>query len=158
VTDLQPTTKVEIVATSLRSMWEERARLVPEEVVDAAREPEHPLHGFFEWDDSEAAHRWRVWQAGQLIRSVQILVTATTNGDSEEFKIREWIPARSVGVGHGSYVPQDAINDSPERQERLLRQMRRDLAGIERRYKHQDFYYRELRRMAAEVAGEQPSE
>lgn len=152
MTDLQPTTKIEIIATSLRSVWEDTGRLVPEEVVELATAPTHPLHTFFEWDDNEAAHRWRVWQAGQLIRSVKILVTASTNGDTEEFKIREWVPARTVGAGRGSYLPEELIRQNPDQKARLLRQMRRELAGVERRYKHQDFYYRELARMAEAAA------
>jgi hypothetical protein len=147
VSDLQPTTKVEIIASSLRSVWEDRGRLAAEDLVEVAGETNHPLHPFFEWDDAIAGHQYRVWQAGQLIRSVKVLVTATTNGDSEDFHIREWIAARSVGAGRGSYVPQDVIERNPEQQARLLRQMRRDLAAVKRRYEHQDFYYRELSRM-----------
>lgn len=158
MSDLQATTKVELVASSLRSMWEERGRLVPEEIVDVASDPGHPLHNFFQWDDAIAAHDRRVWQAGQLIRSVQILVTATTNGDQEEFRIREWVPARSIGAGRGSYLPQDVVRNNPEQKERLLRQMRRDLAAVKRRYEHLDFYFRELARMAAEAGGEPATE
>lgn len=42
--------------------------LLPSTVVDAARDAASPLHGQFEWDDSEAAERYRLWQARQLIR------------------------------------------------------------------------------------------
>ena len=152
---LQPTTKIEIVGTSLRSIWEDRGRLVAEDVVEAASPEDHPLHTFFEWDDTEAAHKYRVWQAGQLIRSVKILVTANTNGDIEDFKIREWVPARSVGLGRGHYIPEDQIRDHPEQQARLLRQLRRDLAAMKRRYEHMEIYARELQRFAAETAGEE---
>ncbi|HEY2300877.1 MAG TPA: hypothetical protein VGH66_03240, partial [Acidimicrobiales bacterium] len=111
---LQPTTKVEIIATSLRSVWQDTGRLVPEDLVEIAGETGHPLHDFFEWDDTIAAHQHRVWQAGQLIRSVKVLVTASTNGDSEDFQIREWVAARSVGLGRGSYVPQAVIEQNPD--------------------------------------------
>jgi hypothetical protein len=154
VSDLQPTTKVEIIASSLRSVWEDRGRLVAEDLVEIAGEANHPLHDFFEWDNGEAAHRYRVWQAGQLIRSVKILVTAATNGDSEDFQIREWVAARSVGVGRGSYVPQDLVSQNPDQQALLLRQMRRDLAAVKRRYEHQEFYYRELTRMVSDTSEE----
>jgi len=41
--------------------------LTPAAVVTAARDLESPLHESFEWDDSEAAERYRLWQARQLI-------------------------------------------------------------------------------------------
>jgi len=43
------------------------------EVVEMAVDPECPLHSYFLWDDSEAAHRYRLFQARQLIRSITIV-------------------------------------------------------------------------------------
>ena len=40
-----------------------------EDVVAAARDPLSPLHSKFQWDDSKAAHRYRLWQARQIIAS-----------------------------------------------------------------------------------------
>lgn len=42
--------------------------LLPEKVVEAARPKTSPIHSRFEWDDSEAADRYRLWQARQLIK------------------------------------------------------------------------------------------
>lgn len=47
--------------------------LRPENVVDVARKEEHPLHGSFTWDNSEAAEKWRLEEARVLIRSVTIV-------------------------------------------------------------------------------------
>lgn len=44
--------------------------LKPEAVVQAARSKKSPLHKKFCWDDSKAAHEYRIWQARQLIRVV----------------------------------------------------------------------------------------
>lgn len=43
--------------------------LKPEDVVSAAASPKSPLHSKFTWDDSEAAHAYRLWQARQLIKT-----------------------------------------------------------------------------------------
>lgn len=48
--------------------------LTREGVVDAARSPYSPLHSHFDWDDSIAGHRWRLQQAGQLIRVLKTTV------------------------------------------------------------------------------------
>ena len=53
---------------ALNAIHDEFGTLTPELVVDVARDPEHPLHSRFEWDDSIAAEKWRLEQAGQLLR------------------------------------------------------------------------------------------
>lgn len=40
------------------------------DVVEAARPPQSPLHSHFDWDDTEAASKWRIEQARRLIRVV----------------------------------------------------------------------------------------
>jgi hypothetical protein len=53
-------------------------KLRPEAVLEAARPITSPLHSRFEWDDGEAADRWRLHQARQLIR-VAVTVLPNTN-------------------------------------------------------------------------------
>lgn len=48
--------------------------LRPAAVVDAARDEESPLHGAFEWDDGEAAQKYRLLQAQSLIRSFKVAI------------------------------------------------------------------------------------
>src|SRR5678815_5205406 len=47
-------------------------------VIDDARDPGSPLHQFFDWDDSSAAEKFRLHQAGQLIQRVQVIVKTPT--------------------------------------------------------------------------------
>lgn len=51
---------------------ERDGRLTPESVVEVARSESHPLHSYFTWDDSVAAHKYRVDQARVLIRTVKV--------------------------------------------------------------------------------------
>lgn len=46
----------------------------PAMLVKAAARKESPLHGLFEWDDSEAAKRYRVEQARRVIRTLRVVV------------------------------------------------------------------------------------
>lgn len=50
-----------------------------EVVVELASNPKHPLHGYFEWDDSKAAHDHRLWQARVLIARVRIVNPDASN-------------------------------------------------------------------------------
>lgn len=47
--------------------------LKPEAVVDAARPRSSPLHGYFTWNNAEAADQWRLVQARALLRSVIVM-------------------------------------------------------------------------------------
>lgn len=49
---------------------EQHGELTPEDVLKDARNPNSPLHTFFEWDDNAAAEQHRLHQARGLIRSV----------------------------------------------------------------------------------------
>ena len=62
------------IADRLR-LLEVENNLDPVAVVEDARDPTSPLHGFFEWDDTAAAQQYRLGQARQLIRRVKIEVT-----------------------------------------------------------------------------------
>lgn len=46
--------------------------LIPREVWESAVEETHPLHPFFQWDDTEAAKSWRDEQSRRLIRFVVV--------------------------------------------------------------------------------------
>jgi hypothetical protein len=49
-------------------------KLTPEQVLEAAENESSALHGCFTWDDGEAAAKWRIEEARELIRSVRIEV------------------------------------------------------------------------------------
>ena len=48
--------------------------LTAEAVVDAARDESSPMHDDFEWDDSKAAHEYRLVTARTLIRSIEVII------------------------------------------------------------------------------------
>jgi hypothetical protein len=69
-----PATKKEAVAGELQSLVNAGMPLLPEEVIEAARNPNSTMHSMFEWDDTEAAIKYRLAQARWIIRNVEIVV------------------------------------------------------------------------------------
>lgn len=63
------------IVAALEVLERDNRRLMPRDVVEAARNRRSPLHAFFEWDDSVAADRYREQQATQLIRRVRVEMT-----------------------------------------------------------------------------------
>lgn len=106
--------------------------LRPKDVVNAAKEPNSILHEHFNWDDSDAAHQYRLWQARQLIRvSVDYI---QCNG--QETAIRTFVsltPDRKAGGGYREIV---AVAQNPDWYSQMLVDAQRDMDTFRRRYKH----------------------
>lgn len=63
--------RMRAIREELHSLMSE-GRLRPEDVVDAARNPNSALHSYFTWDDSEAAVAYRLQEARALIKRVKV--------------------------------------------------------------------------------------
>lgn len=68
------TAATDVTVRAALAALENDGRLVPEAVIEAASSPSSPLHRFFTWDDTEAAHEFRKQQARKLIRVVRVVV------------------------------------------------------------------------------------
>ena len=107
----------------------EAGPITPRSVVDAARDEASPLHGAFEWDDTEAADRYRLQQARVLIVSVRIV-----NGPVQA-PVPAYVSVRTPEVGR-EYVPTvEALSDE-QIQARVLDDIKQALESIQRRYQH----------------------
>jgi hypothetical protein len=112
----------------LQAIRDDRGTLTPAVVVETARNPDHPLHNRFEWDDTLAAEQWRLEQARQLLK-----VTFRVNL-SKPTDLRAFIVQKSGGMAHSEHVPTEEVLADPFAAELLLRQMKRDWQIFKRRY------------------------
>lgn len=63
-------------------------RLAQETVVEEARDKKSPLHPAFEWNDKQAAHQYRLSQAGYVIRMLSV---SYVEGDKKTEPIRAFV-------------------------------------------------------------------
>ena len=56
----------------LERLYRKHGKLDPADVVEESRDAFAPLHGCFEWNDAIAAEKYRVHQAGDIIRALVI--------------------------------------------------------------------------------------
>jgi hypothetical protein len=66
-----------------------QGRITPEMVVEAARDPNSPLHSAFTWDDAQAAHEHRLAQARVLLRRVRVEIETGTRLISVPYFVRD---------------------------------------------------------------------
>lgn len=71
----QQDTKKAALAEMTRMSKANGGKITPEALVAAARDPDSPLHDYFEWDDSTAAEKYRMMQARTMLRSCHYNVT-----------------------------------------------------------------------------------
>lgn len=79
--------RMRAIREELHSLMSE-GHLRPEDVVDAARNPNSALHSYFTWDDSEAAAAYRLQEARALIKRVKVDVVRT---DEEVVRVPSFI-------------------------------------------------------------------
>jgi len=113
---------------TLRKILEDIARtdskgrkvLLPADVVKVARSPSHPLHKRFDWDDTKAAHKWRLSQARDLIASVEI---EWESSPGRMIKVQAYHHIRNEGTG---YYPTETIIQHESMRQALVRELTED--------------------------------
>ncbi len=111
---------VETVTQAARralALLERKGRLTADDVVEAARNPKSPLHGYFTWDDAEAAHARRIDEARSLIRSVRVVVTYESSTIAVPRYVRDTAKEDDVQ----GYVTAEQIRREPQNAKSLLR-------------------------------------
>lgn len=107
-----------------------KGELTPKDVVDDARNDNSPLHSFFEWDDGEAAEKYRLQQARGLIRSV---VAIYTRPEAAAVRTRMFVHINEPGAQH--YREASHAMSITATREAVLRRAWRELQQWRQRYK-----------------------
>lgn len=122
----------QVVGEELDRIERERGALTAEVVVEEAADPSSPLHPAFEWNDSAAAHRYRLEQARALMRSLIVRVYIPARERSEPVRAR--LAVTAPGGGPKRYVWYTEAMRRPEWRKEVLEQARRDLRALLTKY------------------------
>lgn len=101
------------------------------DVVEAARPDTSPLHSQFDWEDSEAAHKWRLHQARNLIR---VTVEYIGTGD-EKTSTRVFVSLTTDRQEDGGcYRATAAVMSNSEYRRQLLADALEEMKRFEKKY------------------------
>lgn len=102
-------------------------KLDAETILAEATDPSSPLHGRFTWDDNDAAHRFRLWQARALMARYKRYTVSQTTGGTVSYRRYTHVPSlgRSVETDR-------AVRDF---REELIERAKRDAATFVTRYR-----------------------
>lgn len=104
--------------------------LTPESVLNANRAEGTPLHDSFEWDDTAAAEKYRLNQAGHFIRCIcNVIETEDQDGEKAE-------PVRAffVTTETSKYEPIEAIVKNQTKYDKLLENALSELNAFKLKY------------------------
>lgn len=106
--------------------------LTPEQLVEVARPARSPIHKLFTWDNTKAAHAFRVAEARDHIRHLEVIIIH----DKKPMATRAYhavvIDAEEPSEKH--YTSLSAIVKSPELSQQVVRQAKREAVGWRKRY------------------------
>lgn len=105
--------------------------LKADDVVENAADKNCPLHGYFEWDDSVAGHKYRLSQARALIRQIEVVMP---DDESETF-VPKYISLRDDrSKAGGGYRATGDVLKSTKFLTELEETAKKDIDALLRRY------------------------
>ena len=116
------------IAGAVCDELEKKGKLTPSELVEASRDEAAPLHKAFEWNDEEAARRYRETQAGYIIRSLEVVLV-----DKGE-PVRAFFPITINSTSNG-YTSIETIISDYDAKQALLESALAELSSFRRKYK-----------------------
>lgn len=120
-----------VVVSELKRIADENEGVLsPENVVEAARPLDSPLHSKFEWDNSKAAENYRLWQARQLIRiTVEYIGAEESNVPAHVF-----VSLTTDRKEDGGYRLVRAVLDDPDQRQQLMSDALADMQRFQQKY------------------------
>lgn len=99
----------------------------PEEILEKAKDPDSELHKCFEWDDSKAAHLYRLGQARTIMAN---LVFVSDKKDEPPVRV-----FYNLTFEKAEYHPTKLILKKPDEYEALLQKATGELRAFQVKYK-----------------------
>ena len=127
--------------TELLAIRSKRGILTPRVVLEEASDESHPLHSKFTWDNDEAAERWRLHEASNLLR---VTFRADLGGRPADLRAF-WVKKGDADDPQSQYVPIEEIASNPVSEKIMLQQMRRDWQRFRNRYESHEAFFQMIR-------------
>lgn len=117
----------------LEKIRSKEGELTPEAVIENAKSNRSKLHKLFEWDDTEAAHQYRMEQARRMLRSIEIVYKEKPKTPRRAFEIIEKKKRGSQDQRTIYSTTEEAMAD-PVSRDRIITEALRQLMAFRRRF------------------------
>lgn len=113
----------QVAGEELERIYKRDGVIEPETVVEENSTPSAPLYSCFEWDDTTAAHRYRVSQAQKIIRAI-----VKVEELEKPCEVRAFVNVQS------EYHPIRVVMQDDKKRAALLEMAMRELRAFQRKY------------------------
>lgn len=129
-----PKDKIPIVVREIERIESRDGVITADAVLKAATPASSPLHEYFEWNNTEAAKKYRLWQARMLIRSVAVVYEEDGRGKYNRGFVN--LNVTTDGTTERGYIGiARAMNDT-ELRAQLLEQAKQEAVDWRNRYRN----------------------
>lgn len=115
------------MVSELQRIYDRDGMLIPDAVVNEAADPASPLHEQFTWDDRECGAKYRLIEAGMLIRKAKIQIVKDPD---TIVNVRAYVSVNHDGQ-RGYMRTEQALE---VHKDQVFEQAIRDVAALRRRY------------------------
>lgn len=126
------------IKKQLEAIANRPAGLNPQTLLMEAKNPQSSLHKYFEWDDTEAAQKWREAQAYDLIRRIKVEVITS---EQKTLTVRAFWPIKHVepdgtidAAKRGSFLLVNNIMDDEAAIRQVINNAKSELTAFQVRY------------------------
>lgn len=99
--------------------------------LEESRPEDAPTHNCFEWNDSEAAEKWRLWQAGQIIRD---LVVTVVSDDEEQVSTPMFVNVEESRRNEAVFISTETAMLDDEQRKKVLANALKELKIFKDKY------------------------
>lgn len=134
--------KVQLYGRELDRIKQDKGVLRPKDVVEAAKSRRSPLHDVFEWDNTEAAERYRLYQARALINHIDIEIRYDHKVKEQKafFSVQNTPDEENKNI---AYVTFEDVLSKPELRKQIILKALDEAQYWEERYQE----YKELQKI-----------
>lgn len=104
--------------------------VTPADVVEEARSDDSPLHPLFTWDDSEAAEKYRQYQAGTVIRALRVVYVGDVDMTPHRLAVSVRPENEDGSLGDRAYITLTAAARNASLRRQMIDDSLRLLNGV----------------------------
>lgn len=116
------------VAAEVMNGLAEKGTLNAETLVDVSKDENSPMHPEFDWDDTTAAHNWRLHQARNVINALVMIDDA----EPEKEPVRVFLKIESVN--QNQYESTQVLVRTQTGRDAMIEQAERELKAFRAKY------------------------
>jgi hypothetical protein len=114
-----------------QTLYDKHGRVVPSELVDAAKPKDSPAHDGFEWDNKKAGDKYRLYQARNWCRKIEIRVESCAQPE-RLINVPRIIQANDEDSREGEYQLPSVLIQRPDEFQRAMEQAQIKVAAAKR--------------------------